>query len=73
MSRTVRLTLLAMLSVLVAALQLRLVWSTLQFIPDASGVHALLPVDSQLRVEAEQGGLRKGDILLSVGSIRVGS
>lgn len=73
MPRTARLALLAILFVLVAALQLRLAWSTVVFVQAPRAAHAWLPVNLQLIVQSPQGGLQKGDRVLAVGGVTVAS
>ena len=73
MPRAARLALLGIIFVLVAAQQLRLAWSTIVFIQEPGSAHAWLPVNTQLIVQKPQGGLQKGDHVLSVGGVAVGS
>ncbi len=73
MPRTARLALLAILFLLVTALQLRLAWSTIVFVQDPGATHDWLPVSLGLIVHRPQGGLEKGDHLLSVSGVAVAS
>jgi len=74
MSRTGRLTLLALFFALVAAVELRLTWSTIVFVTRPETVHMRWPISDALVVgRAGHGGLQRGDRIVAVDGVPVAS
>lgn len=74
MSRSGRLAVLALLFAVVAAVELRITWSTIVFATRPETVHFRLPVSDSLVVNPKEfGGLRRGDRVVEVDGIKVAS
>ena len=74
MSRPASLALLAILFAAVAAVELRLTWSTLVFVTHPETVHYRLPIsDGLIKGGAAFGGLQPGDRVLAIDGVVVAS